>query len=173
MLTLANCTAFQEWVGAATEDAAKTHIYFDFLPTPTNFKDSHGKEELESYRPYARIWTPDRGGGYALVRDAAEGWIEMGTVLIDLYQDIPEGLANSPSEAFRTLKNIAGRIMSEASPNVGLVDLAHTAPDDDHTYLAFDKLTPFGPFRASEEEASEQGDYAWMQLTLDWGRRQQ
>ncbi len=171
MITLRDCTAFRSWCGATTEAQAQARIYFDWPPPPQHGSDAHAPGVLSGQRPYAVIWTDDRGRGLRKRRDAAESWDASGVIVVQLIQDVPADIEQRPDEAFRRFKNTLGQILSYPSPNQGLEQLAGAAVDEDHCYLAIEAIDFHAPARASEDEAEGLGDYLLAQLTLHWGHK--
>ena len=151
--TLADCTHFRSWVGAANQAQALDRIYLDGLPPPANNADSHTLSELQALRPFAVIYTEEQRGWRT--RQNAAGtrhwFIHSGSLTVRFEQDSPSDALDDPGELDRRFRNTIGQIVStEDDANPGLLELAGTPG-----YLAITGIEASGPFRSDDDQVPD------------------
>lgn len=163
--TIATCTAFQAWVGAASVDEALEHIYLEALPPADAYADRYTLEQLKARRPYCHIWTDDVQG-YTVTRIAAVRQIaDNGILHVRFEQAVSEDIRHDFAEVDRLFKNTLGDIIESGDEsNPGVVELNQKAG-----YLAWESLTLSGPYRSHDNEATGLGDFQEAMLEIRWG----
>lgn len=161
--SIADSATFRDWVGATgaeAHDQAYARVYQDALPPPEDF-NKYTRAELESYRPFARIWT-DENQGYTLTKDSQPaGFWEQGVVNLHLEKDVLLEIEEQPEEIDLRFRNEIGLIMVE------LTDFTNTAG-----YLDFQQIMiAAGPHRSHRDEVDNEGDYQWCEIVIMWGLR--
>jgi len=153
---LANAAAVRTWMGVETVAAALAKIHHEALPPPADDAVEYTLAELATYRPFIIVST-DEENGYRKTAEAMGVFAAGGTLRVELEQAVPADKTN-PAEIAILFKNSIGAIIDEL---VGMVDTAG--------YLAFDQIAmTLGPFRATEDEATTQGDWQAVVLELEW-----
>lgn len=158
---LANCTAFQSWVGAGNAATALEHIFYEALPPPAEGGE-YSLAELQAYRPFALVGMEAEDGFYT--RSDAQGagfeWdLGGGRLSLWLEENVEPSIALDAAEVSRRFCNTIGAIIDE------LCDLSGTA-----TYLALHSVRVLmGPGRGDKAERATQGDYVAMRLGIEWG----
>lgn len=157
---LANCTAFQTWVGAASAAAAKSSIYYDAVPLPNYNEDESPLAFNVALRPFALVWT-DVQAGFSM-NELIGG---SGVVKVRLEQNTPSASQTDWEEADRTFKNTVGAIIhSGDTGNPGLWELSITRLYTQITQLTLDVL-----YRTAEDEYDTYGDAQAAELSIHWG----
>ena len=171
---LAATTAFRAWDGASlTVDQAKERIYFDDLPIPAAGADQHAVAVMQSFRPFAVVYFPARGG----VRwdcDASPRHLRpSGRIVIYLEAGIPDDLIPSGAtvedsgEIIRRFENWIGRMVSSTdNADATFQSLRATAGLLDYTAIDYS-----GPFRCHPDDVPSQGDHQYATLEIEWGAR--
>lgn len=154
---LANAAAVRTWMGAGSVALALARIYHEALPPPSDNKADYTPAELTTYRPFI-ILSTDEQDGYRKTAQAMGLFGAAGRLRIELEQDVPELVAGNPAEVAIRFKNSIGAIIDE------LVGMVATAG-----YLSFDQVAlTLGPFRATEDETTTQGDWQAAVLEVEW-----
>lgn len=177
--TLADCTEFRNLVGATTHAEAFARIYHEALPAPEDpSRDTHTKEELQAYRPFAMLYVMDADGA-TLNRQAMTpgGWSDSGVLRIMLEINTPVELEDSPALLDQLMKQLLSRIIRRPSDETsgqffGLSNLSHSTNETDgYSYLAADQITFRGYYRAAYEDIPSQGDhlYGWIEVRYGQG----
>lgn len=171
--TLADCTQFRTWCGAATQAQALARIYYFDVPTPALTVDAHAASTWSTYRPFAVV---DFWPGVANVfeHDAvnANSWSfrQSGALWLHLEEnyDTENDLLN-PDEALLQFANSIGKILQRASTDdasfKGLLDLFGSGG-----YLAAHHCEVSELYRADEDQRTARGDFLAVDLAIDWGR---
>lgn len=171
-VTLANCTEFQSMLGVADEAGALAKIHVHALPPPSDGEAYQDGEE-EAYRPFAIIFTRPFGNGHTWRRVATETWRDSGQIMIMLELKPPTNLARNEGALNRYWLNRIG-LIEKGNPDsgtYGLLDLAHTSPDEDHQYLAIDSISLEEYFRCDDDDDGTKGDHLVAILAVHWGGR--
>jgi len=154
---LANCSAFQTWLGVANATAALAKIHHEALPPPASSAEQYTPAALATHRPFAIVWT-DEENGYTRSSLAAGAFDASGRLAVKLEQAVPSAVAGDPGEADLRFKNSIGQIID------GLCGMVDTAG-----YLSFKRLTvDVGPYRSHPDEVPTQGDWQAVELGIDW-----
>lgn len=152
---LAATTAWQAECNAADAADAAKWIYHHGLPEPAN-GETHTKEELQSYRPYAIIYTAPRAG-FRKKKDAGgtHSYFNVsGQLVLRINREAPEAGGDGPSsDANTTFLNLVGKVMDE------MENLAGTAG-----YLAIETMDLDAYGWAPEEVIETQG--LWQEADL-------
>lgn len=156
---LADCPAFQTFVGAADAAAAAERIHYNALPVPATDAAEIPPELYAEFRPLALIST-DSASGFGLVANAFAEFAERGTLALELEQQYPADLLANPAEAERRFKNAVGAVMEE------LMDRRNTAG-----FLALAAIDLVAMFRVAETDAPAQGDWYRAVLRISHGGR--
>ena len=157
---LANCTAFQTWVGAADATAAKSSIYYDTVPRGDYMDDSDALAWHVSVRPFALIWT-DYENGFAM-NELVGG---SGTLQIRFEQNTPGATQTDWEEADRLFKNTLGGIIhSGDTDSPGLWELSIT-----RQYTQLSRVNLDALYRTAEDEYETFGDAQAAVLSVAWG----
>jgi hypothetical protein len=167
--TLADCTQFRTWCGAADQAAALAKIYYCDAPAPTTAADALTAAQWETYRPFAVVDFELRGGNTFQHRATSAGswdYLQSGTMWIHLEEDYDP--TDDQDEAFVQMMNSVGKILQRKSSDdasfKGLFDLAGTGP-----YLSTTQCIVYGPYRADEDERTAFGDFLGVDLEINWG----
>lgn len=174
--TLADCTEFRNLVGADSHSEALASIWHESLPRPANGGDKYTLTEMQSYRPFALIFTEDVDGALGSRKASSPGaWSGRGTLRILLEMDTPDSLAASPALLDQMVKQIIGRIDKrpddEATSFSGLRDLAQRTNEvGGYSYLAIDEVAFRGYSRSHARDQQSQGDYVFAWIEVMWGR---
>jgi len=156
--TLAGSAMFKTWVDADDVDGALASIYMEGLPAPAAGAAVHTLLELQTYRPFAVVWTQENAG-FQRTRKAVGTWRESGRLCLRLVQDTPAAvLANKP-EADLLFKNTIGQIidqMCDLAGGAGYLDIDTIAVDD-------------GPYRTHPDAAADEGDAQGIDLGITYG----
>lgn len=157
---LAECAAFQAFVGASGSGAAAqaaARIHHTCLPPPAGEK--YTAAELSAYRPFALVSTAPTEG-LRRVLDAADSFGSSGRIEIKLEQDVDTEIAADPAEIEQRFENAVGAIIDELC--------ARAAPGHAGE-LAFNAISlTAGPWRPMVEAYEEQGDYIACELMVEW-----
>jgi hypothetical protein len=158
--TLADCHAFQEWLGVATREEALARIYFDGLPKPSNGRESYTAKELKTLRPYACIWTDDDAGFRRTLASAgtAYGFRDNGRLHLEFVQEVAAANVDDLDEADRQFKISLGLIVDDLSELAGQPG-----------YLIVAGLQLKGPLRPHPDAEEGEGPWQWAKLIIDWG----
>lgn len=143
--SLADSSAFQTFVGAATATQARARVHKSALPPPRD-GDKFALEELQTLRPYALVWSTayhrghdGSGGGFEF--DAGDGAL---SILVE--EDVAVEIADNPAEIenrfeahldaiIADLIAVAGSAGYLAIEDLSITDeYARTHPDLVHTY---------------------------------------
>lgn len=157
---IAASARFQSLTGSASASAALSHIYFDALPKPAS-GNVHTIAELQGKRPYALVYTDDETG---LTAEHASTGVSYGYEFTGgrlkflIEKDVPQAIAEEPSEIDRRFKNDLGVIFSEVLANSGKAG-----------YLAIERMSMNGPMRSREEVVESMGDYQQAVFDIVWG----
>ena len=166
--TLADCTYFRTWAGAANQAAALAKIHNFDTPEPADDADAHALSYLQTLRPIAVVFTEPQQG-LVLTNDsggASFGYHARGNLVLCFENDITSDQAANLPELDRTIQNAIGRIVQSGdTDNPGLLELAGQAG-----YLATREVAFYGWFRNDVTEASAAGDYYRVYLDIAWGR---
>lgn len=172
--TLADCTQFRTWCGAANQAQALARIYYFDAPVPASAADAHTAAAWAAYRPFAVVDCEPRAGNIFAHRATSAGswdFLQAGTLwahLEEVYDT--ENDSNNPDEAFMSFGNSVGKILrrkaDDAADFKGLLDLAGGGG-----YLATTRCTVYGPYRADEDERTAYGDFMAVDLQIEWGWR--
>lgn len=157
-LSLADSTAFRTWVSAATQAAALARIYMDALPPPAGHAEQYTLTELNTYRPYAVIWSHRHAWRQVAVSSDGDEFDEgPGRLGIQLVQTV--GSLTDHQEIARAFENIID----------GIVD-ALCAKSGTAGYLAFDRIgIEQGPVRVHPNWVPHLGDEQHVDLVIDYG----
>jgi hypothetical protein len=169
-ITIANCSYFQDMVGATDSVEARRHIYIHTLPRPID-GDRYSQQELMAYRPFALIAT-DPFHGYARWHDAAYSpGDDSGALIINFEKNSDRDILNDDQAIMRRWTNWIGGIVKANPPETyGLMDLAHTRPDEDRDYLAIERVNVVQMYRVDEPKTViAQGDHLFAVLQIRWG----
>ncbi len=158
--TLADCHAFQEWLGVASAEDALARVYFDGLPPPGEGRESYSADELAELRPYAVIWT-DEDAGFRRSLDSsgvAFGFSDSGRLHVELVQEVAVADQADLSTADRRFKIALGSILD------GLAELAGQPG-----YLTATHFQTKGPLRPHPDSEDGEGPWQWAKIVVDWG----
>jgi hypothetical protein len=172
--TLADCTQFRTWCGAANQAQALAKIYYFDVPVPTAPADAHTSTQWATYRPFAVVDFEPRAGNVFTHRATSAGswdFLQSGVLWVHLEEDYnTETELPHPDEAYMRFGNSVGKILrrkaSDASDFKGLLDLAGGGG-----YLSTTRCTVHGPYRADEDERTAYGDFLGADLEIEWGWR--
>lgn len=154
--TLADCVAFQDFVGAADSTAALLRIHHDAFPPPE--ADKYTREELEDVRPCALIYTPD-SQGYVTEYDATDAhWRTHGIIYFVLYRTVPANIADDPGEVATSFREIVSDLIVELQEKGNEADC-----------LIVRKIIANGPFRNDPTKINDEGDEQAYELIVEWG----
>ena len=122
--TLAHSASWQAECNCAGDAAAAAErIYPNGLPKPEN-GETHTKQELQSYRPYAIVYTAEKDG-FRKTADAGGThfyYNPSGQLMVRINREAPEAAGDEPTaDANNTFLNLLGKILDE------MCDLAGTA----------------------------------------------
>jgi hypothetical protein len=157
--TLANCAEWQDWTGAVDATQAENRIHHDALPGP-RFGREYTRQELQTFRPYALIWTDEEDGHRS--EKVAEGGNyarESGTLYIRFAADVPEAIEEQPGEADRRINSRVGTIVQE------LYARAASTPAGS---LAIKNIIDSAPGRARDIDVETMGDALVKELRIEW-----
>ncbi len=158
-VTLANSARFRTWTDTIeSEQGALAKIHHEALPPAANNAAQHTVAELETYRPYAIVSTDQEAEGFSVVRDAMGSWKESGKLTLELCEDVPSNLLANLFEARLLFKNTVGVIIDEMRA------LADQAGKLNFTGI----VLAGGPWFSSEDVASGQGVFQWIDLSVVW-----
>jgi hypothetical protein len=159
---LSKCARFQTFIGG-NEAAALARIKFDALPFPLdengNVKEAYSKEELETARPFAMIFSDSRRGYSLNAVGSPTACVEAGTLQIHFEKDISDALRKDPESVNRQWDNDLGQIARQ------LMDLKAT----DGMLQIDGQITVQGPFFSMESEQPGQGNFCYALMTVTWG----
>ncbi len=158
--TLADVTAFRTFADAGDQAAALARIHMEGLPKPGDGRQ-HTRTELETYRPYAVIFTDDPRGLIKTV-DAHSGAFDFaaaGRLKLRIFQDAVDQYDNGPTaDANVVFKNHVGEIID------GLCGLAGQGG-----YLAFERIAlDEGPYWGHPKLAPSQGVWQGAEIGIEW-----
>lgn len=167
--TLATCTAFRTWDGAAYSVAqAKERIYFDALPPPENDGQEYTPDELSTLRPFALIFKPNSDGvrmRYAAVGGGGRRYHSSGTLMVLLQRDVPVADRDDPGQVDRDMENMVGLLLQSGDSGApGIAELAGNAD-----YLAVTDIREVVTYRGDPDDEPGRGDYQTCILQVDWG----
>lgn len=156
---IADCPAFQSFIGTVDAVAAKARIYIDDLPAPANDKvDEYTAAEWLALFPCCLIEPPEQSGESLILQHAASGGgglYEYDPSLafqIRFERFAPEGV--SREDRLRKLKNDIGDIIEQMADRSGL-----------DTFFAFSRLAPIRvPYIGGYDHTPYEGDiegWAW------------
>ena len=147
---------FQSWVGAANPTEAKASIHMLELPAPAD-KQHYTRTELDGLRPFALIGWP-RGTGLHLRRVAGGSdltFLESQPLYVAFEDKLDS--AENVEDNFFTFTNHVGKVM------VDMTKLAGTAD-----FLAIKDLTVDDFWRSDPDEITDNGDFWWLRVLLEW-----
>lgn len=158
---IANCATFQSITSSDDAAEAIDHVYFDSLPVPAGNLPQHSAAELQSYRPFALVYSDESSViRYTLRGIDASGFRfgQRGTVKFFLEIDIDPDDSDEPQEAERKVKNSFGKIIDE------LAELAGQPG-----YIAASSIDFTGPVRAHPDDVQDVGDFhcGWFEMSYD------
>jgi hypothetical protein len=102
--------SFQTWAGVSTAPTALLRIHYDSLPPAAG--DEYTLTELQTYRPYCKLYTNLRSG-YVRERIAENTHDWKGKIVAELEQDISSTYAGYIPQAMRAFKNDIGAIIAD------------------------------------------------------------
>lgn len=155
--TLANCAAFQTFVGAADAAAAANSIYQDALPPPA--ADKYTLAELIDLRPYGLVYTLDDSTGFRFTRvgTGVGCWDAQGVIVIRIERTTPDV---EPAVADASLRTLMGDLVTQIADQCEIAGR-----------LAATSISAMGPHRIADEDVQEQGDLQWFDLHVRWGEQ--
>ncbi len=161
---IAHATRFQTITGSADATEAKQHIYYSSLPDPQD-GSAYTKEELQSYRPYAMIWT-DENTGLTMVKTGEQRtWIGSGSIFAEFgYNADP---TKSQAEIEREWKNILGEMLfqtTQPDPFDGIIENA-----GEGNFLDIRRVVVRQVNHWELEDETEQGAWSEAVIQFDWG----
>jgi len=148
---LANCAAFQTWVGAGSAAAAKNSVYIEgFL----SGGDMAGK------RPFALFGILNfESESYATGSSKAFSQMRDYSLMFEI--DVTDG--DDHKDAAYRFFNAIDDIVDE------IMDLADTDKPTSGVYINIDRLSHDGPFRSNERDGDADGDYIAIDFRLSVG----
>jgi len=158
-VSLADVQAFRDFCGVATQAAALARIHHEGLRPPADEDVGYTLTELQAYRPYAAIFTPD--GGFARVAVAMSDHYVFqtasGQLRLLLVKDAFESSGGLPTpDAFLQFQNELGLIVE------GLESLAGSGG-----YLAYERAILLdGPFSSNQNDVPTEG--VWLAAELQF-----
>lgn len=163
--TLAACTTFQTWVGAANASQAAEHVYLEALPVDLDWSDYMELERIKARRPFAMIWTSESDG--LRIRSIASpyGTTISGTLYIRFEGNVDPDVAEDYAEVDRLFKNTIGSILQSGDvSNPGLVELSGTAG-----YRDLEQITVKYWARTHKDQRPTLGDAQMCEIAIAWG----
>ncbi|MFZ5785121.1 MAG: hypothetical protein ACOY3Y_01655 [Acidobacteriota bacterium] len=157
---LADAPVFRAWCAAADQAEALAHVYHEGLPAPPDGVE-YSRDELESLRPYAVVFTAERAGFELLLSGIGETWDynASGRLILRLRENCPEGFGDEPtSEAGLRWKNTLGGIMQ---------DLAELSGGEGYLHVQRVRLED-GPYWPHPNLIPSEGLWLGADLSIEW-----
>jgi hypothetical protein len=158
---IANCATFQTITDSQDASEALDYIYFDSLPPPSSIRAEHTAAELESYRPFALVYS-DESSAIKLIRRSVDAsghrFSEIGVLKFFVEIDVDLDDVGDPQEAERKVKNTFGLLLEDLAALAGRAG-----------YIAAATIMFSGPARSHPDDVQDVGDFhcGWYEITYD------